>query len=363
MFYGLENTQSEVASLLEKLIKEDSFPRCVLFTGPQYSSRMYAAMSVAKHFNADINSTVIISDRNHSYRIKCALKLYESARNKAAGIFLFNTVDPYLKQFHGALFDSSSSTVKKKFSDAGDCMELISSINKLNDNEIPSFCSKLEKSLSSLGYSKASAISINQIRAIREWANTSSLDGKLKFVIIEGLENSTPSASNSLLKILEEPPEDTYFIILSSNAGRIPSTVLSRVQKIAFKPYTENENRFFFNSIFVNPSQYKDVKSFFIKYSGVDENLLNECAEALVNNKEFNLPELVKELESTQSYDRFFELTVQALYELFKKGSVDFPLDKLVYDIEDHLSKAAMYNQVNRLTLDYVIYRIQEVVK
>lgn len=364
MFYGLENTQPDVASLIEKLINDNAFPKCSLFCGPLYSSRMFAAMAVARSFGADLDSTVIISDRNNNYRISCALKLLESARNKAARVFFKQTVEIYLKQFHGALLDSVSSSGRKKFADAGDCMDMLAQLDSVSDEGIPSFCSKFSKSLDSLGYSKQSSISIVQIRAIQEWASTSSLDGKQKFVIIEGLENATASSSNSLLKTLEEPPEDTRFILIAENSGRILPTILSRVQKFVFKPFSENENKFFFNSIFVNPSEYPDLKSFFIRYSGVDDSLLSECAFNLVHNKNFRFSELVCELEKSQSWDRFFELVTDSLYELYKTDVIKYSsVYELLPDLELHIKKANAFNQIKRLTLDYVVFRITEVLK
>lgn len=364
MFYGLENTQPEVSFQIEKLVSENNFPKCALFCGPEFSSKMYAAMSVAKSFGSDINSTVIISDRNHQYRIASALRLLESARNKASRVFFRQTVEVYLKQFHGALLDGVSSSMRKKFSDAGDSMDMLSELDVLSDADIPSYCSKFSKVLDGLGYSKPSSVSIGQIRAIQEWAGTSSLDGKQKFVVIEGLENSSTSASNSLLKTLEEPPEDTHFIILAQNPGRLLPTILSRVQKFVFNPFTEKEKNYFFNSIFVNPSQYPDLKSFFIRYSGVDDQLLAESASLLVQGKNFRFPELVAELEKTQSWDRYFEHISEELKKLYFSDTFKYSfVSELMNDLNNQIRKGNAFNQTKRLTLDYVVFRIQEALK
>ncbi len=364
MFYGLENTQPEVSLQIEKLVSENSFPKCSLFCGPEFSSKMFAALCVAKSFDSDINSTVIISDRNHQYRIASALKLLESARNKAAKLFFRQTVEVYLKQFHGALLDSASSSLRKKFSSAGDCMDMLSELDVLSDTDMPSYCSKFSKALDALGYSKPSSVSIGQIRAIQEWAGTSSLDGKQKFVIVEGLENSTASASNSLLKTLEEPPEDTHFILLAQNPGRLLPTILSRVQKFVFNPFTDNEKNYFLNSIFVNSSQYPDLKSFFIRYSGVDDQLLADSASSLVLGKNFGFPELVAELEKTQSWDRYFEHVSDSLKKLYFSDTIRYSfVPELLNDLNVHIKKANAFNQIKRLTLDYVVFRIQEALK
>ena len=48
-------------------------------------------------------------------------------------------------------------------------------------------------------------------------------------------------AFNSLLKTLEEPPEDTILILIAKHRETIPTTILSRVQSIYFQPLPEND--------------------------------------------------------------------------------------------------------------------------
>lgn len=369
MFCGLENTQKEISELLRNLVDEKSLPASLLFDGPEFSSRMYAALCLAKEYGSDIDSTIILSDRNQTTRIQTALNLYKKSRNKASCEFLRDTVSTYLKQFHGALIDAQASAGRRKFSDAGETMELLSQIDSVPENEVLAYADKLEKSLSSLidlgKYSsgfKSSSITIDQVRAIKEWCFTSSLDGKKKFVIIEGLENATASASNALLKTLEEPPLDTHFILISSNTGRIPQTILSRVRRFTFKPFTDAEKNYVLNSLFVNPSEYDSLKSFFIDFSGMNDSLLKSCANAIVFKKNFDLPALVKELESYQTWERFFELIIENIRTAMMNNIID---DKrgtyLVSEIENIVVKGNSFNTVKRQVFDFVLYRIKEV--
>lgn len=369
MFQGLENTQKEISELLRNLVDEKSLPASLLFEGPEFSSRMYAALCLAKEFGSDIDSTIILSDRNQSCRILTALNLYKKSRNRASKEFLKETVSCFLKQFHGALIDAQSSAGRKKFGDAGETMELLNQIDSVSENEVLSFADKLEKSLSPLidlsKYSsgfKSSSITIDQVRAIKEWVSTSSLDGKQKFIIIEGLENVTVSASNSLLKILEEPPTDTHFILISSNVGRIPATILSRVRKFNFKPLGDKEKNYILNSLFVLPTEYDSLKSFFVSYSGINDELLRLSANALINKKPFDLPKLVKELESFQTWDRFFELVIENIRESMLNNVINEKRGVyLVSEIQNIVVRGTSYNTTKRQVLDFVIYRTKEV--
>lgn len=370
MFYGLENTQSEIAQQLKTLTEEGSFPSSVLFYGPSGSSRMFAALAVAKHFGSDLDSTLIISDRNYSVRINAALNLFRKSRNQASKRLLKTEVETFLKQFHGALLDSQSPANRKKFAVAGDCAELIQQIDGLAENECETFANKLEKTLSPvLDVSKSltgnkSSITVNQIRDIRQWASESSLEGRKKVIVIENIENSGDASSNALLKTLEEPPEDTLFILISQNIGRIPATVLSRLRKFRFNSFTEKEKNFVLTSLFVNPSEFDSIDSFFLVYSGADDKLLREQAEKLVSGEKTDERALVKELEKSQTWDRFFHFVTEEIQKAYSKGIISEKYCRYLLDeITNAISKGKAFNQVKRLTFDFVVYRTQEVLQ
>ena len=70
-------------------------------------------------------------------------------------------------------------------------------------------------------------IDIFQIRSLISDLNKSSLNSKPRIILIDNIENLNINSVNSLLKILEEPPANTYFILISNNKKVLP-TVKSR---------------------------------------------------------------------------------------------------------------------------------------
>ncbi len=60
--------------------------------------------------------------------------------------------------------------------------------------------------------------------------------GRKRFYIIDRAETLTNAAANSLLKVLEEPPPYAHFILLTTHAGRIIPTILSRCQRYRLLP-------------------------------------------------------------------------------------------------------------------------------
>ena len=73
-------------------------------------------------------------------------------------------------------------------------------------------------------------ISIEKIRSTKSFLQLTSHQGIGKVVIINPAELMTYPAMNSLLKILEEPPEDTLIILISESIKKLPQTIVSRTQ-------------------------------------------------------------------------------------------------------------------------------------
>lgn len=75
-----------------------------------------------------------------------------------------------------------------------------------------------------------SSISIDQIRKLKQSFSLKSSVNQKRIMLIQSSGNMTPEAQNSLLKLLEEPPEGTKFILLCQNRSRLLPTILSRVR-------------------------------------------------------------------------------------------------------------------------------------
>lgn len=84
----------------------------------------------------------------------------------------------------------------------------------------------------------ASNNGVDNIRQIREEIQYSPADGRYKVYIIDEVHMLSIGAFNALLKTLEEPPEYVIFILATTEAHKIPITILSRCQRYDFKRIT-----------------------------------------------------------------------------------------------------------------------------
>ena len=81
----------------------------------------------------------------------------------------------------------------------------------------------------------ASNNGVDNIREIRDEVQYSPAEGKYKVYIIDEVHMLSIGAFNALLKTLEEPPSYVIFILATTEAHKIPITILSRCQRYDFK--------------------------------------------------------------------------------------------------------------------------------
>lgn len=87
----------------------------------------------------------------------------------------------------------------------------------------------------------ASNRGIDEVRDLREKIKFAPVEGEYKVYIIDEVHMLTTEAFNALLKTLEEPPPHIIFIFATTEAHKVPATILSRCQRFDFKRLTPEE--------------------------------------------------------------------------------------------------------------------------
>jgi DNA polymerase III delta prime subunit len=126
-----------------------------------------------------------------------------------------------------------------------DLLYIFPTINKAGDTDkvlkekADMIRSGLKEKLKYKGYYKFSFksgrfITLGQIDEIKHFARYNSINRSKKFVVIYPAETMNKEAQNSLLKILEEPPTDLFFILISETPSFVLDTIRSRCMNIPF---------------------------------------------------------------------------------------------------------------------------------
>ncbi|MGB4420506.1 MAG: DNA polymerase III subunit gamma/tau [Candidatus Saccharimonadales bacterium] len=82
----------------------------------------------------------------------------------------------------------------------------------------------------------ASNNGVEDVRDLREKIQIAPVSASKKVYIIDEVHMLSKAAFNALLKTLEEPPEHIVFILATTDADKLPSTIISRTQRFNFRP-------------------------------------------------------------------------------------------------------------------------------
>lgn len=328
----------DVTKLLIKDINSNSLPGAILFSGEESSGKLSAALETSrilscsnrgiKSFNCECTSCLqsksltstnlmLLGPRDCFLEIQAAKKSFLNAYKENASYlnatrYLFlRSIRKLTLRFNPILWkgDSDLSKIAVLLDQINENLELLDFPRELPDfSSLEKLCDELVKDTTSLENSYLYAsIPVSQIRNLEDWCRIKSEEGK-KTIIIENADRMLESVRNALLKILEEPPADCIFILLTSKRNAIMQTILSRVRTYNFKNRLISEQqsvikRVFHNEYFngsindylltflpVSPLQIKEVAKNFIG-SIVNRNVI-DCSE-LNNNLNKMVPKKI----------------------------------------------------------------------
>src|SRR2546425_6950070 len=146
---------------------------------------------------------------------------------------------------HAYLFSGSRGTGKtsaaRLLAKAVDCT------GRPRDSAEP--CNKCESCLEMMSGSAldlieidaASNRGIDDVRDLREKVNLAPARGPYKVYIIDEAHGLTGDAFNALLKTLEEPPPHAVFVLCTTDAQKMPLTVIGRCQHFVFRRHSEEQ--------------------------------------------------------------------------------------------------------------------------
>jgi DNA polymerase III delta prime subunit len=160
---------------------------------------------------------------------------------------------------------------------------------------------------------KKGHISINTIRKLQDYTYVTPMENKWKIVIIAHSDRITKEGFNAFLKILEEPPSNVIFILITTEKHYLPETITSRSQIVRFSPLTITQLKEILKD--------KTIKRF---GRGIEETLFLNSKKQL----EEKIEEIFFSLPSKSRLKNWSE-------ELKKEWKIEFILQYLQKKIED----------------------------
>lgn len=183
--------------------------------------------------------------------------------------------------------------------------------------------------------------------------------GLRKIYIIKNIDLLTKSAANTLLKFLEESPDNVVGILLTENLGNVIDTIKSRCQIILFQN-KEHESKLFLE-YYSNDIEEQNYEEFFTKHINLLEKIIKYNGDVISfidkdNKKEFSenlelfLKNMIKLLVYILKEEIQENLIVVDIREKLKKNnktnSVLLKLTNLEKDVKYNINKNLFFDKI-----------------
>ena len=202
-------------------------------------------------------------------------------------------------------------------------------------------------------------IEIDQIREVVKFTNQSSFNNKARFIIIDDAEFLNINSSNALLKNLEEPNENVFFILIFNSDMSLLDTIKSRC--IEFKINISNENIELIVNNYFNDNIYTKINSDLINYYSTPLfliSLLNYMNENELSITNTSIDDLLINIINNKHYNRqdFIRDNLNTIIELFFYNHIN-KTKKLTYKIKEYYY--SKFSNVRKFNLDYETFFLE----
>ena len=212
MFFSAIPGYSETKQLLIKSVQNQHVAHAQLFMGPEGSANLALALAYATYLNCE----------NKQPQDACGTCAACSKMNKlihpdvnfvmpvAAAKSKESLSQNFLTEWREFLLDNPYQSLN-------DWMQFIGAENKQGN------------------------ISKDESRQLIRFSSLKAFEAEFKIILIWLPELLHPTAANALLKLLEEPPAQTIFLLVAHDSQKILATILSRTQKINVRSFSDEE--------------------------------------------------------------------------------------------------------------------------
>ena len=276
----------KLTSSLKEDIKNALLPPSILLVGEPFVGKLTTALEIARVLNC-LNEgawdctcrscmqsravlspdVMIIGSKDCSIEIKASSEVILKDKSLQSYYLFLRAVRKLTIRFGSTLWDESDSNFTKATPLLNDIEESLnditpSNIENYDDKKLDTLVTGIVKKCDKLSQEcMYDSIPVNQVRNAIAWIHLMAND-KRKILIIENAERMQEGARNAFLKVLEEPPSYSNFILTSNNKNAIMPTILSRVRPYTFIKRTKDEEQEVLRRVFKYTSDLQSLENF-----------------------------------------------------------------------------------------------------
>lgn len=208
--------QEETKQMLLRSVQTNHLAHALLFDGPAGSANLTLALALAQYVNCEDRQQFGTLTSDACGRCASCIKIQKLVHPDlhlvfpVANLAKGKTSEAYLTDYRKFLLDSPYRTLP-------DWLETMGAENKQGN------------------------ISAEEARNILQKLSLKAYEGAYKIMLIWLPELMNVASANALLKVLEEPPAQTLFLLVTNQPDKLLITILSRTQRVAVRAFTDEE--------------------------------------------------------------------------------------------------------------------------
>lgn len=207
---------NETKQFLLRAVHENHLAHALLFDGPVGSANLALALALAQYVNCEDRQHTGTPEADACGRCASCIKVQKLVHPDLHMVFPVanlakgKTSEAYLADWRRFLLENPYRTLT-------DWLETLGADNKQGN------------------------ISAEEARNILQKLSLKAYEGNYKIMLIWLPEYMNVTSANALLKVLEEPPAQTLFLLVTNQPDKLLITILSRTQRVAISPFTDEE--------------------------------------------------------------------------------------------------------------------------
>jgi len=272
---------NNIKKLLINDINNNSLSNAMIFLGNKFSGRLTASIEFTRIINCLDNKKIDCKCNNckriNDFNFEGLVLL--SRRDNS--LILNNLILSYGKNNDSIYIEKIINLLKITFLPLQDFL-IKDAFNENEKNEINKIAENIFNIVNNTDYNlnnfkkaydailklqnlyKKMNIPVNSIRSMLEWTYISQPDIN-RVVIVDHVDLLEKSSQNILLKRLEEPSKNLYFILIAENLNNIVKTILSRCRTYYFKKLNQNDINIIIKNEFNDSGDFKSLSHYLFR--------------------------------------------------------------------------------------------------
>ena len=289
-----------VTGVLRAELASGRLPRALLLSGPAYGGKLSVALELARGLSCrrsgawGCTCAPCVSHRDLSYpylvlmgwrywlaEIRAGADLLRRSTSPAAYFFFVRAVRKLTRRYDRVLWEGDEARLRPALGPVTGLHELLEGLTPESAGAaLAGRCDKIEAQAARLAATvKTDNVPISQIRNVERWLHLAGPEGR-KVVLIEHADGLGESSRNALLRLLEEPPSDTYVILLARRADALIPTLRSRLREYALRERSLAHQQEVLARIFrIEEQAPGTLRSYFLSWGEVDAGELRAQVE------------------------------------------------------------------------------------